>query len=575
MRLVIVGSCCLLLVGVSAAQISPSPKQSLCTVSGQVVQEPGGTPLRKVLVSVAPASGVTESFARNRRDPYSAVTDAEGHFRIEGVQPGDYRVSLERNGFVATNHRSRVYSSTLVTLNPGQETTGLLFRMQPAGVIQGKIVDEEGDAVPGVEVVAMSPTSQNAFGGGQTNDLGEYRISGLTGGEYLAMAQAAQGPVTANLRPDEPRVYAPTYYPGTADRRQATRIEVHPGDEASANFNLVSSRIFIVRGSVSGLIPRRQPRTSELTNATVTLLPAETQMGQQFQAPILPDGTFQISGVLPGAYRARVTAQTAGVWQTIRTSQIVEVRGADVDGLQLAPEPASEVAGRFRTDNDQKPDWSQVNIQIDPDERDESDGPVVVKVAKDGSFKVGNVPAGNYHVVVTSNSNLEAWRDFIVKEVILNGKDVGDSGFSIAGGLVSLEIIASAGGSTIEGNVLDEDGKPVPDVPVVCIPDANRRKRHDIYQQVPTDQQGHFALRGLNPGEYQVFTLADASEDITDAEFVKAHEALGQTVKLDPGETQEHGPETVGRRQLALPSIHPLAANSHTGTRLVYNKGFE
>src|SRR5260370_22212071 len=120
--------------------------------------------------------------------------------------------------------------------------------MLPVGVIQGQIVDEDGGAVQGVGVVAMSATSQNGFAGGQTNDLGEYRLSGLPGREYLVMAQSGQVPVTANLKPQEPRVYAPTYYPGTADRRQATRIEVHPADELRATFNLVSSRTFTARG---------------------------------------------------------------------------------------------------------------------------------------------------------------------------------------------------------------------------------------------------------------------------------------------------------------------------------------
>ncbi len=106
----------------------------------------------------------------------------------------------------------------------------------------------------------------------------------------------------------------------------------------------------------------------------------------------------------------------------------------------------------------------------------------------------------------------------------------------LTGGLTSLEIVASAQGSSIEGNVVDDDGKPVAGIPVVCIPDASRRKRRDIFQQVETDRQGHFAMRGLNPGEYQVLTLDDLADDITDPDFVAAHEASGQTVNLDPGE---------------------------------------
>jgi hypothetical protein len=530
MRLAMVAFGCLLLPGISAAQATPSAKQPTSTVAGQVVQDPGGMPLKKVVVTLVPMMGGDAS-----QHQYSSATDAQGHFQVDGVQPGDYRVTLDRNGFVSSNHRSRTYSSASLSVTPGQVVTGLLFRMLPAGVIQGKIVDEDGDPVPGAQVTATSPTSRNNVSNAQTNDLGEYRIAGLTGGEYFVVAVASQGPVLTGSNPGEGRVYAPTFYPGTTDEHQATKVAVHAGDEVGANFNLVSSRIFAVRGSVSGLTVPNQSTGSRVGIQMVTL--RGDQEDRDFQAPILPNGRFEVTGVLPGIYKAQVTAQSGGAWRLLPTGQTIEVRGADVDGVQLAPEPPSQIRGRFHmdTNNGQIPDWTQLNIQIDPDERGNSDGLVVGKVGKDGSFNIEAL-SGNYHVVVTSNSSGESWRDFIVKEVVLNGKDVGDSGFSLTGGLTSLEIVASAQGSSIEGNVVDEDGKPVPGVPVVCIPDASRRKRRDIYQQVETDRQGHFALRGLNPGEYQVFTLDDPADDITDPDFVSSHEAFGQTVALDPGE---------------------------------------
>ena len=530
MRFAMVAFGSLLLFSVSAAQATPPAKPPTSTVAGQVVQDPGGMPLKKVAVTLVPMMGGDAS-----RQQYSSATDAQGHFQVDGVQPGDYRVTLDRNGFITTNHRSRTYSSASLSIAAGQDVTGLLFRMLPAGVIQGKIVDEDGDPVPGAQVTAASPTSRNNVANAQTNDLGEYRIAGLTGGEYLVVAVASQRPVLTGSNPNEARVYAPTYYPGTTDEHQATKVAVHAGDEVGANFNLVSSRTFAVRGSVSGLAPASQSAGSRFGSQMVTM--KGDQEDREFQAPIQPNGRFEVTGVLPGIYRAQVTAQSGGAWRMFPTGQTIEVRGADVDGVQLSPEPPSQIRGRFRMDanNGQTPDWTQLNIQMDPDNRDSSDVPVIGKVAKDGSFNV-EAPAGTYHVVVTSNSSGESWRDFMVKEVVLNGKDVGDSGFSITGGLTSLEIVASAQGSSIEGNVVDDDGKPVAGIPVVCIPDASRRKRRDIFQQVETDRQGHFAMRGLNPGEYQVLTLDDLADDITDPDFVAAHEASGQTVNLDPGE---------------------------------------
>lgn len=44
-------------------------------------------------------------------------------------------------------------------------------------------------------------------------------------------------------------------------------------------------------------------------------------------------------------------------------------------------------------------------------------------------------------------------------------------------------------------------------------------------------------LRGLNPGEYQVMALdEDIDEEVTESDFVQAHESLGQTVNVAEGE---------------------------------------
>jgi Carboxypeptidase regulatory-like domain len=170
MRLAIVAFGCVLLSGISAAQASPSTKQPTSTVAGQVVQDPGGMPLKKVMVSLIPWEG-------GGRRPYATASDAEGHFQMNGVQAGDHQVTLERNGFVTTNRRSHSYSSASLSIVAGQDVTGLLFRMLPAGVIQGKIVDEDGDPIPNAGVSAVSVGSQKEPLTGTTNDLGDYRIA--------------------------------------------------------------------------------------------------------------------------------------------------------------------------------------------------------------------------------------------------------------------------------------------------------------------------------------------------------------------------------------------------------------
>src|SRR5436190_16010477 len=95
--------CLLLMAHLSSAQSSPVSTGSLCKVSGKVVQDPGQNPLKKVTVSLAvEQEAITEGVSVDGVSrEYSAVTDSEGNFQINAVPPGDYRVALERNGFVS------------------------------------------------------------------------------------------------------------------------------------------------------------------------------------------------------------------------------------------------------------------------------------------------------------------------------------------------------------------------------------------------------------------------------------------------------------------------------------------
>lgn len=59
--------------------------QVLATVSGHVVDEASSSPLVGAGVTVLDAKGLTVS---------GAVADAEGRFRIAGLPPGTYRLSV-------------------------------------------------------------------------------------------------------------------------------------------------------------------------------------------------------------------------------------------------------------------------------------------------------------------------------------------------------------------------------------------------------------------------------------------------------------------------------------------------
>ncbi len=550
MKFLLVVLSCLPLVSDIEAQ-TPAPKPSNCTVQGQIVQEPGGRPIRKVEVSLLGATGEERG-----ETEYATVSDAEGRFRFEDVKPGSYRTHFDHAGFVeAEKHHHG--SGMLLALEPGQEVKDLLFHMAPTAAITGKVTDTDGDPVPRVSVVAVpyGSTAHDIFRGlgSYTNDVGEYRIAGLPPKRYLVVAQPlsqlTRATVAKKFDKNVP-TYGTTYYPGTTEKSQAVPVAVRPGDETPANIVLGLVHPVHVRGMVINLPAGRRDEVS------IVLLPqGENSMAAVEPWPVDKDGEFDIRGVLPGSYDALLVFGGEKTPGFMRGDETVRVNSVDVDGLRISPLANGVVRGQFRMDDGRKIDWSQFDISLHSKRTTSIDTYASYsgmsydafswdqrsprpEVKSNGSFEAKDVPAGAYDLRVGPTG--KALDDFFVKAVNLGGKDVADSGLILEGATYSLDVVVSAKGAAVEGVAVDAKDKPASDVQVVFIPNVKRRGRYDLYQQVTTDSKGYFSLRGLNPGEYQVFVLdADVDRDeIADPEFVRIHESLGQTVKLEEGDHQ-------------------------------------
>src|SRR5208283_3320601 len=258
-------ACFLLTALLPASAQEPGSAAKVSSIAGAVVKEPSSEPLKKVLVQVV---------AENQKEGgyYTASTDAEGHFRIENVTPGRYRIFTERTGFVGVNGRGLKSDVNVVTVPAGQSVEDLLFRMLPTAVINGRITDEDGDPMSGVNVIAQKKkagkATRESVGSGSTNDLGEYRLSGLFPGQYWIVAipppdfrdyerqgEKSQTPDNKDNKNDsQPDTrYVTTYYPGAYDALQASAVTLKAGDEMPVNLMLVPARTYRVRGIVTGV----------------------------------------------------------------------------------------------------------------------------------------------------------------------------------------------------------------------------------------------------------------------------------------------------------------------------------
>src|SRR5262249_23523817 len=160
---------------------------------------------------------------------------SDGHFVFEKVQPGRYRLLLEKTGFHEINLHGHATEGSILTVQPGQDVNDLLFRMQPSAVISGRVVDEDGGPLAnfGVSLLRKRPgrgREPEVVRNDRTNDLGEYRFGGLFPGQYLVAVvplpdmlnfeQSAKD--TEPVANKQDLNYLVTYYPGTTDSTQAS-----------------------------------------------------------------------------------------------------------------------------------------------------------------------------------------------------------------------------------------------------------------------------------------------------------------------------------------------------------------
>ena len=166
-------------------QPPPAPKG---TVVGTVIRAATREPLKKAWVTVHKVEGQGKSSG--------VLTDGSGRFELTDIEPGRYRLSVERNGYVsqAYGRQGPEQAGTILSMGPGQTVRDIQVAMTTAGVLTGHIFDDDGEPVVNAQVSVMSFRYREGrrelipMQGAETNDLGEFRIFGLAQGSYYVTA---------------------------------------------------------------------------------------------------------------------------------------------------------------------------------------------------------------------------------------------------------------------------------------------------------------------------------------------------------------------------------------------------
>jgi protocatechuate 3,4-dioxygenase beta subunit len=524
-----------------AAQTKP---QDACAIGGQVTNAATGEPVRRALVSlrrIDMSPGVTTI-----QVSHTVVTDAAGQFALAGIAPGKYRLTAERNGFIATQYGSRGPGKTgaLLTLEAGQKSSDLAMRLTPHGVIAGRVLDEEGDPVPGAnvqvsrQVYAQGRKQLSRAGEASTNDLGEYRVFGLAPGRYFVSAGARQNPVLPQAE-DE---YVTTWFPRTSDAAAAAPIDVTPGAQLrNIDIPLAKLHTVAVRGRVVSEVGTLGGGPgAQRTNFSV-VLSARNAMGTGGNASrgtaVTPEGAFDFRSVTPGSYF--LIAQVNAQGKNIAARMTIQVGGSNVEGITLPLRGGVPVSGRVRVDGETTPSIASVQVLLRPAETGGFVfGPFPTQQVKpDGGFQMDDVGADRYTI---SFSGLP--EGFYVKSVRSANLDVQADGLEVAGlSPAPLDVVLSPNAGQITGTVLDPNTqKAAPTTMVVLIPqEKERRDREAFYQTATSDLSGQFTFKSVVPGEYRVYAWEDVEYSAwMDPDFMKPLESRGEAVSVSEGGRQ-------------------------------------
>jgi hypothetical protein len=527
---------------------SPQPKveykpEDLCVVAGAVRAKSTGAPISKATVSLA---RIDRRGGGNRG--VNTTTSADGQFTFTGIEPGQYRLTVERNGYVTQQYGGRAGSfgsGTTLTLAKSESLKGLDIRLVPHAVITGRVFDEDGEPLARVSVQLMRYVYREQgkalmpAGGGQTNDLGEFRMFGISAGRYFLQARTYGGLETA-LGPGNSadEAYAPTYYPGTNDPASASAIEVPQGGHVQGlDIRLARTRTYRVSGTIAGAPEGGRPGTVMLRPRSPEAL--RMVMFDRNSSWDPRTGRFEVRNVLPGSYTLiAISFDGRGGSQRSSASIPVDVGQEHVRGVQVMLSPGQEVSGRIRIEGQENPSLpSELAVFLEPADMPMFGGFGDGRVEADGSFRMESVAASTYRVRVRGLPE-----GHYVQSIRTADRDLLASGLEMTPGapVAGIEIVLNPKGANVGGIVTDEKGEPASGAQIVLMPPQDQ-PNHDLrIQRAAADQNGQFQISGIPPGEYRLyaFTGIDNGAD-RDPEFLKKFESRAEKLTL-----REAGQET-------------------------------
>ena len=396
----------------------------------------------------------------------TATADADGRFRIGGLQDSLVDVGVKADGY-AGSHVKAVKPATNDVLE---------IELNGGAVLAGRVVDTRGDVVSSAMVTLFDPESFARFDAldrpaVETDDDGRFRFEFLRPGTWRASASAFTSA-------------------GRTGSTESVPIHLRIGEVREIELVLASHDAQVV-GVVTNHLgnPVEQAKVTVVTTGDASGGPSSAA-GSSWGTSAGPGGRFQ-SGPLP-AGDATIVASHPEYRETVREITI----DPGTNEVSLVLEPGLEISGSVRSADgrpiplaaviaefDLAPEAMQ-QLMNDPSTRQRRGSPfqpIETLTDRNGDYRLTGLNAGAY--------KLKAWADGYG-----SGDGVGQR-VRIEGGSVTGVDIMLPVQATIEVRI---SGSPLPGVNV-------RVNQGDFdFRTATEDPSGNHRIEGLGPGTWTV-----------------------------------------------------------------------
>jgi hypothetical protein len=429
---------------------------------------------------------------------YSTATDAEGHFRIEGVEDGAYSPRYVATGFAPIPEAGSLTPPFPVVA--GGEPVRLEIKMQPLGKLFGRVLDAAGKPVPnatlwlvGESKWCMPPTCSPLSYQSKANEKGEYSVTDLDSGPWLLSA-AAPSSWEPPPSPDDGRLgWAQTFYPGETDPQLAQAIMVRPGSELwNLNIKLAALPVHRIRGRILDVSGKPVPK------AAVAL---GKGFGPDLTQQTSSDGAFDFAAVVDEEWRlsAAVDQGRVKLWG----AEMVEIKRHDLENVELRLTAPFTLRGKIVMEipeGTQAPQPPLIDLILVSGTALMSDrgGRSVPVPSDDGNLTAPDIYPGSYQIETLTESPTPYYLD----SIRLGDQDA-LGWVNILSDAQPLTLTYKLGGGTVRGTI---EGCGAADV--LLIPQDPKIRRHAFLRVTTCGQNGQFEFSAIRPGEYYAFAIA-------------------------------------------------------------------